>query len=342
LSKAARSWPVKRALWESDREIPPVPWPCPSTGPRAEFRAEENVSDGLVRIANTLIHGALSRIERPGSNRAEDLHRVRLAVKRLRALLRLARPAISETFYQRENGRLKTVADRLSHFRDITVSRQTLAKLAKDAPDQRSGKAFRELSARMVDAGPDRVQFQHDRELALRRAVESLAEAGQNFENMLVIGEGWQALGSGLQRIYRRARAGMLRAQACETADTFHHWRKQVKYFYYQLQMLKPIWPKRLGTIVRRLNKLEDKLGMDHDLAVLESVLRQSPEHYGGKRAVKQVAACLERQSKKLRKETECLSREVFRDKPAKFVAKVEKRWTAWQHSHDKLPPQNQ
>ena len=53
-----------------------------------------------------------------------------------------------------------------------------------------------------------------------------------------------------------------------------------MKYFYYQLQMLQPIWPKRLGAMVKQLKKLEDKLGKDHDLAVLGNILAEQPEQF--------------------------------------------------------------
>src|SRR5437773_7515532 len=45
-------------------------------------------------------------------------------------------------------------------------------------------------------------------------------------------------------------------------------------------------------------------LGEDHDLAVLERLLSNGRDQYGGKRAVKWVVGCLVRQSKKLRRET--------------------------------------
>ena len=65
----------------------------------------------------------------PTSDRVEDLHFVRVTKKRLRAILRLIRPAIKKTAFDRENGRLRTAARRLSIARDADVARQTLATL---------------------------------------------------------------------------------------------------------------------------------------------------------------------------------------------------------------------
>ena len=286
-----------------------------------------------MRIAGELIHRASVRIENPGRDRAEDLHQVRVTAKRLRALLRLVRPVISNAFYRRENRRLKTIADRLSSFRDHTVSRQTFAKLAKGIPDRHSQEAFEQVFVHWTERDPDPGTVGARREGALSRAADSLAEANDSFENMLIPMEDWQALDSGLQQVYCRARNCMLCALAYETDEAFHEWRKQVKYLYYLLQMLMPIHPKRFGTIVRRRNRLEHKLGDDHDLAVLAGLLRQSAARRGGKRALKPVLARLERHRKKLRRETESLGRELLREKPRKFVGKVGKRWTAWRRS---------
>lgn len=298
-----------------------------------QFRVDESVRDGLARISSELIQRALERIEGGGKNRAEDLHQVRVTVKRLRALLRLARPVISEAFCARENRRLKRVADRLAFFRDTTVARHTLGSLAKRVADDRSAAALELVLARFVEHSPHPGRFRARREQALRYAATALLEAKQSFENMLVPAEDWEAVGPGLQKVYGRARHRMLRALTYQTPAAFHEWRKQVKYLYYQLQMLGSISPKRLETMVGRLRKLEDWLGVDHDLAVLERLLGDGREQYGGKRPVKCVLACLVRQSKKLRKETAALGKEIFREKPRKFVGKLGKQWTLWRES---------
>ncbi len=331
--QAGRSWPAKGASWGTETVAPAALLHRTSATSPLQFRVDESVRDGLARISCELIQRALARIECAGKNRGEDLHQVRVTIKRLRALLRLARPVISEAFCDRENRRLKATADRLAFFRDTTVSRQTLAALAKRVADKRSEGAFDLVLARFVEQGPDRSRFRVRRERALRHAAASLAESKRSFENMLVPAEDWQALGPGVQKVYGRARNRMLRALTYQTPEAFHEWRKQVKYLYYQMQMLGSISPKRLEAMVRRLRKLEDWLGEDHDLAVLERLLCDGRQQYGGKRAVKCVVACLVRQSEKLRGQTAALGTDIFQEKPRKFVDKLEKQWTAWRGS---------
>ena len=332
-TQTGRSWPVQEALWQTETGTPAAQLPRTSAKPLLRFRVDESVRDGLARISGELIQRALARIECAGKNRAEDLHQVRVAIKRLRALLRLVRPVISEAFCDRENRRLKDMADRLAFFRDTTVSRQTLATLARSVAANRNEGAFNLVLTQFVEQGPDPSGFRVRRERALRHVAKSLAESKRSFENMLVPREDWEALGPGLQKVYGRARNRLLRALTYQTPETFHDWRKQVKYLYYQLQMLGSISHKRLEPMLRWLRKLEDRLGEDHDLAVLERLLSNGRDQYGGKRAVKWVVGCLVRQSKKLRRETAAMGNEIFREKPRKFVDKLGRQWTVWRGS---------
>jgi CHAD domain-containing protein len=61
-----------------------------------------------------------------------------VTIKRLRALLRLIRPVISERVFARENRRLRKAAWRLSLARDSDVARQTLAKLSVSNDHERA------------------------------------------------------------------------------------------------------------------------------------------------------------------------------------------------------------
>jgi CHAD domain-containing protein len=93
------------------------------------LHADEPLRAGLLRVADGLIQNAVDRIGHPTSDRGGDVHLVRVTIKRLRALLRLIRPVISETVFAQENTRLKKAGWRLSSARDSDVARQTPATL---------------------------------------------------------------------------------------------------------------------------------------------------------------------------------------------------------------------
>ena len=93
------------------------------------LHAGEPLRAGLPRVAGGLIQNALDGIRSPASDQAEDVHTVRVTIKRLRAMLRLIRPVISKTVFDRENARLRNAARRLSSAREAAVAREILATL---------------------------------------------------------------------------------------------------------------------------------------------------------------------------------------------------------------------
>lgn len=103
----------------------------PMKQPDVSLRSDESVSLGFARVAGEVIDRAVNRIRHPTSDRDEDLHTVRTAIKRLRGMLRLVRPMISDTYFNSECAHLRRSAHRLAFSRDITVARKALGSLAK-------------------------------------------------------------------------------------------------------------------------------------------------------------------------------------------------------------------
>ena len=78
------------------------------------LHADEPLRAGLLRVGDTLIQNALDHIRSLAGDQAEDVHLVRVTIKRLRAMLRLIRPVIGKTVFDQENTRLRNAARRLS------------------------------------------------------------------------------------------------------------------------------------------------------------------------------------------------------------------------------------
>jgi hypothetical protein len=79
--------------------------------------------------------------------------------------------------------------------------------------------------------------------------------------------------------------------------------------------------------VVSRLSKLEDKIGLDHDLAILRAWLRKTPDSFGGAEAVHRVIFCLDNETRKLRRITIPLGRKIWKEKPRRFARKVGRHW---------------
>jgi CHAD domain-containing protein len=195
------------------------------------LQADEPLKTGLLRVADCLIKNAEDRIRNPTNDREEDLHFVRVMIKRLRAILRLIRPVISETAFDRENIRLRKAGRSLSVARDADVARQTLAKLSAAKRRERDAVAvalagFSKNGAMESDISKTMSQIEVD-----------LEQTRRNLCRLRIPRREWKAIEPGIREAYRQCRKRMERALDRGDDDAFHKWRIRVKTLFYALQM---------------------------------------------------------------------------------------------------------
>lgn len=284
------------------------------------LRRHETLRQGLLRSAENVINSASADAEHSG-NHEEALHRYRTAIKRVRALLRLIRPAVASAFFERENERLRSGARLLSGTRDSEVARETLKALPADH------QSTREAMNAVLPGLEERVKRAKAHEANVDEVKARLEQAMQNFRQLQIPRTDQEVVKAGIQSVYKQGRRRMKAAMRTDEDSAYHRWRIRAKQLYYELQFLEPIWPKRLHRMISRLSKLQDRLGLDHDLTVLRAELTKKPEAFGGKEAVPRIVSCLDRQSHKLRRAAEPLGRKIWRPKPGRFSRRLAKHW---------------
>lgn len=282
----------------------------------------------LSRIVHELVEHALTLIAHPTGKREEDTREIRTSIKRLRALLLLIRPAVSERSYARENSRLRNTARLLASSRDTAVAREALLAEAKGATGSRERRAFAQVLKGFQKSIEPRNET--DQRSALRQVASALRQSGKSIPRLRLPAHEWEAIGPGLEEVYRAGRKRMERAFARDDDASFHRWRIRVKNLYHLLQMLAAVWPARICKALASLKKLHGKLGDDHDLTIVESILQDAPDAFGGACAIQCVIISLRKRSGKLRKESRKLGRAVFRQRPGRFIGQFEKRWRKW------------
>jgi CHAD domain-containing protein len=285
----------------------------------------------LASIFNEVIDRALALIQKPTREPDEDIHGIRLSIKRLRALLLMIEPVIAHVSYERENARLRDAARLLATSRDTAIARKTLAALSTSVAGKRNRDAF----ARAIE-GADRsfeLPTMIERAATLRKVAAALKKSRQYIPLIALPEDKWRAIGPGLEAVYRAGRKRMDIALAGNDNLAFHRWRIRVNRLFYILEMLAPIWPAGLGKTVCRLKELQGKLGEDHDLVVLISILEAAPNSFGGNRAVRRVIGRIDQGRRKLRRECRNLGRSIYRKNPCTLAGYVERHWRKWQRS---------
>lgn len=193
---------------------------------------------------------------------ADDIHRLRVNIKKLRGWIRLLRWIDRRGTGRTADAGLRAIAAGFAPLRDRHVLEQTLALLQEGCTDPAARAQLATLLPLLLTQPSS--QRPTARSDAAWRSLHKLC--ARKTED--------HTLRQGLQRSYRRARRlGKRACGAAATAELRHRWRKRVKYLAYQLQFVcMPDAGKRL-TLQTALGKLGSTLGTLQDLQVLEQQL---------------------------------------------------------------------
>jgi CHAD domain-containing protein len=269
-------------------------------------------------------------------DRASAVHDARRSLKRLRAMLRLVRPALGETWFKQSNRQLASLGQRLSLSRDLDVMVVTLSKLEngagglpKPVADRLRGAVARSRSKADGASTPG-----SDRGLgrALQRAQTLFA--GERLKG-IALGH----VAAGLEQSYRKARRTFRAAYEAGTDEAFHNWRKATQAHWRHMQLLGRGWPESIGARAAEAKELSRLLGEDHDLSVLIS-FAQGSGGSGLARADRDAltSACFQGQ-RQIRAVARLHGERLFADRPSHLTKRILRYWKAAEQLSTLVPP---
>ena len=178
---------------------------------------------------------AVERLRDADADPVEGVHESRKDLKKLRAMLKLVRPALGEEVYDRENARFRAAGRELSDVRDAQVRADTLDALAERFADDPPPGGWWTVRALVV--GNDEVD---ESELAaVRDRVAVQIEQGDVAIDEWPLGEdGFEPLRPGLKRAYSRGRKTLRDARDDPADEPLHEWRKRSKDLWYHLRLV--------------------------------------------------------------------------------------------------------
>ena len=280
------------------------------------LKPEEFLSEGIARIARGRIDHAIDELRgKTDSSSEEGVHEARKDLKKLRALVRLARGELGDDIYGRENTCFRDAGRELAAARDSDVMLDTLKAL--DIPaglgwDLR--KVIQAQRARNGDGG---------RHEAAAGVVAMLREARKRVDDWPLEHDTFGALSGGLERTYRRGRRDFKAAQANPSVEALHEWRKRVKDLWYHHTLLRSLWPPVMQAVGDEAHELADRLGDDHDLAVLADWIREHTD------ADSEFFDAVDRRRAELQAEAMTLGARLYADKPSAYVRRLRRLWKA-------------
>ena len=299
-----------------------------------ELRADEGLRSGIHRVAKSEIEKVREYVD--GSSRGSrdvKVHEARKSLKRLRAVLRLVRPAIDRKVYRRENIAFRDAARPLSEVRDAKILVETLDKIVNT-----NGRGLRVRLVRpFMEVRRELARHQRgvrekvlDQDDVFKTVDSTMKDALDRLDDWVDVHDGWSSVVKGVQRVYRRGRRAFAVGSEKPTVEHLHEWRKQVKYLRHQLELLRPVKASVLEPLAKKAEDLGDILGDDHDLAMLRREVAGDPERFGGTEVVESLLDRIDRRRERLERRALSLGRQIFRPAPKDFGERLHAYWKAW------------
>ena len=297
------------------------------------LQADETYESGLRRIAYEQISYVLDCLQKPGDEPDEAIHEARKSFKKMRALLRLVRDELSEDVYRRENICFRDAGRHLALTRDSLVMFETLAELKQKHDDN--------LAATTFTHAQDILAKSHELLLAeafaphqsVDQVIGMMEEARERIAEWPLEAGTFAAIAPSLRRVYKRGYRGRQRTKKRATAENLHEWRKRVKYLWYGLRLLCPLWPKLLATVAAEVDELAGYLGHDHDLAVLGKWAEKQPSLFPNEFEL--LMGLIQQERHQLQMQAMPLGQRIYAEKPKQFVKRMARYGQVWAASEE-------
>lgn len=294
--------------------------------------AAESFPDGIKRIAREQLDQAVEQLTE-AEDRDAAVHEARKGFKKIRAVLRLVRDEIGEDVYQAENVCYRDAGRKLAPVRDSFVKVETLDGVTAHFAETLAPEAFNGLREALVQRHAETQQRVLEEEHAAEQVVATLAEARGRIADWPIEHKGVRAFRAGLRRVYKRGHNRLADARDEPGVEILHEWRKRVKYLWYHVRILQPIWSDLLDELADALHDLSDVLGDYHDLAIVRETVVREPDVRVDAQAAQHLIGLLDRRRAELEAAAWPLGERIYVETPDAFVARMSDYWDVWQRA---------
>ena len=198
------------------------------------------------------------------------VHDVRKGLKRIRALIVLAAPALGADAARHERHRYRDLGRMLAERRDRDVLLRTIAAidtqfgLGANGPTASVARALQASGER-----PGMGVMSSRVGLGLERAAVAMAALDFSAADN-------KALIAALQGTYQDGRDGLRRARRDGDDETLHDWRKSVQLHWRHMRLVGDVWPGECDARMQAARLLSQQLGAHNDLGLLTTFVQQA------------------------------------------------------------------
>jgi CHAD domain-containing protein len=233
------------------------------------FEPGEALGKAFRRVAAEEIAKVRGGLTDPQKDRAKAIHEARQGFKRLRALLRLAKPSVGSAFGD-ENRRWRDAGRQLAGTRDQTVLMETFDKLVDHCGADLPESDLKRLRSFVVANGAEGGDLHG--EVGVRYVLDLIDDAQKRLDELHWPGNA-KALARALHGSQRKLKETWKKARKSVKPADLHEWRKRVKDQSSQLRLFRKVAPPALRSRHDDAKKTAELLGEEHDYWMLEERL---------------------------------------------------------------------
>ena len=289
------------------------------------YRLDESFATGTRRIALEQVDRARRQLTRE-ADAGVAVHETRKCFKRIRALIRLARPSLKQSQYRNLNDRFRDLGRLLAQSRDLDVMVQTLtylesrhSSLSKDDSTERAREAIARAQKKAVaDVAEPPIEVAL-KELKKARSVIAKLDLARCALDRL--SEGFSREMHGFAKRYEDTLQN-------PNDETFHEWRKRTQYHRRHVSLLTTAWPDALEARLKVCHQLSEYLGLDHDLAVLSEFVSNRNRWRMAKGKAERIQKLCSSEQSELRGNAVALGALLVAESPDALRRRIEAYWT--------------
>ena len=276
----------------------------------------ETVGAAIQRVLGEELTAARASLreaaDAPAASPGHDagIHEARKSIKKLRAMMRLLEPRF-EQLARDERAVLGEAGRSLSGARDAAAVVEILDVLAGQTTSRTALRSLTALRRRIVVRQAELIDVEP--------ALKTLAEVSARLSEWPSLPDSFWGIGDGLQATYRRGRKALAAVAANPAAETFHALRKRVKEHWYQVRLLEGAWTEAEPR-EKELRELQECLGHEHDLTVLEQSATLVPT----------LQAVVARARREYRSQAVAIAAVLFAEKSRAHTERVQGHWQEW------------
>ncbi len=206
----------------------------------------------------------------------ESVHNIRKTIKKIRAVLRLTRDEIGYSSYLREDNFYRDIGRKLSEFRDLDVYLSVALDLEQ--------RFIRELNYSCLTYLVS--QIKQEKAACLNQIIkpkgfsseltQKLAIGRLNSEKITIADNSYRFVLEGLKRSYKKGRKTLQICINDSTPEKVHQLRKALKNIWYQIRIIRPVYPVFLKAYAKSLRSITRMLGKINDYAQFKVYLNNS------------------------------------------------------------------